>query len=108
MTEYNNGAITALSYMAEQGANVSDVLLVADSMDISFDNIDESDKERFSLAYGDLSPVKESVAYTCVSCLSESEVSIESHNDVDIYIECDCGERCAPTESDEIQAKIKN
>ncbi|WP_351122664.1 hypothetical protein [Shewanella sp. T24-MNA-CIBAN-0130] len=53
MTEYNNGAITALSYMAEQGASKSDVQLVADVMNISFNNIDDSDKKRFMDAYGD-------------------------------------------------------
>jgi hypothetical protein len=102
MTEYNNGAITASSYMAEQGVNKSDVQLVADAMNISLDNIDCSDKKRFMDAYGDF-PI---VQYTCVSCLSQSDVSIESHNDKDIYIECGCGERCEPSTSIEIQEKL--
>jgi len=58
MTKYNNGAITALSYMAEQGAKKSDVQLVADVMNISFDDIDDSDKERFTAAYGEFPSVK--------------------------------------------------
>lgn len=51
MSEYNNGAITALSYMAELGVSQKDIEEVLDNMSLSLDGIDESDKERFDLAF---------------------------------------------------------
>ena len=33
---------------------------------------------------------------------STSEVEMKEHLDEKIYIECECGERCEPSESDEI------
>jgi len=51
--------------------------------------------------------MSEIVSYTCVDCLSKSDVSNEHHNDERIYIECECGERCAPTNSDEIQHLLR-
>jgi hypothetical protein len=54
---YNNGAITALSFMAEMGVSKSDVYAVAELMDLVIDeSIYDSDKERFIAAYGDLNP----------------------------------------------------
>jgi hypothetical protein len=54
---YNNGAITALSYMAEMGATKSDVFAVAELMDLRIDDsIYDSDKERFIEAFGNLNP----------------------------------------------------
>lgn len=47
------------------------------------------------------------VEYTCVSCLSKSDVSIESHSDENVYIECECGERCEPSSSQEITDILK-
>lgn len=52
MSKYDNGAITALSYMAEQGASQKAIKEVADIMSLTFDNIDESDKERFEASFG--------------------------------------------------------
>ncbi|MBQ4839799.1 hypothetical protein [Pseudoalteromonas luteoviolacea] len=57
MTDYYNGAITALSYMAEQGAKKEDILSVAEIMDIDLSDlnkIDESDRERFQTAFAEL------------------------------------------------------
>ncbi len=52
---YCAGAVTALSYMAELGASKKDVFAVAGMMDLAIDDdIDQSDKERFVAAYGDL------------------------------------------------------
>ena len=50
--------------------------------------------------------MEQTIKYTCVSCSSESDVLIKSHNDEDTYIECECGERCAPSNSKEIQGNI--
>ncbi len=47
------------------------------------------------------------IKYTCVSCLGESDVDIKSHFDEKIYIECDCGERCEPSSSQEITELLK-
>ena len=56
---YNAGAVTALSYMAEMGASKQDVFAVAELMDLVIDDsIDDSDKERFVAAYGDLTAPK--------------------------------------------------
>lgn len=52
---YKNGAVTALAYMAKLGVNKSDVFSVAADMDISFDDIDEGDRELLLEAFGDLS-----------------------------------------------------
>ena len=43
------------------------------------------------------------IEYTCVGCLSKSDVTLDLHYDDMTYIECDCGERCAPSESSEIK-----
>lgn len=43
-----------------------------------------------------------SVEYTCTSCGSTSEVTMKDHLDESKYIECECGERCEPSDSDEI------
>ncbi|MDI4653102.1 MULTISPECIES: hypothetical protein [Pseudoalteromonas] len=45
---------------------------------------------------------KLAVEYTCTSCGSTSDVEMKEHLDEKIYIECECGERCEPSESDEI------
>ena len=42
------------------------------------------------------------VEYICTCCGSLSEVSVTDHKDENIYIECECGERCEPSDSDEI------
>jgi len=46
----------------------------------------------------------ETIKYTCVCCLGESDVNIKHHLDEGVYIECDCGERCEPSSSDEIKS----
>ncbi len=51
---YLAGAGTALSYMAEAGATEQQVVTVAALMDVSFDLLDECDKERLIDAYGKL------------------------------------------------------
>jgi len=50
--QYNAGAVTALANMAELGASKEAVLEVGAIMDISFDDIDESDHEKLINAYG--------------------------------------------------------
>lgn len=49
---YNAGAVTALSYMAEAGSSKEKILLVAEQMDLNLSDIEESDLERFIEAYG--------------------------------------------------------
>ena len=61
VANYFAGAVTALSYMAELGASKQDVFAVAGMMDLDFDDIDESDKERFIEAYGNLMPPESTV-----------------------------------------------
>lgn len=51
-TNYSNGAATALSYMAEQGASKESIQLVAAVMDLNLDDIDNSDRERLVKAFG--------------------------------------------------------
>ncbi|WP_193061056.1 hypothetical protein [Halomonas sp. 3A7M] len=51
---YQAGAVTALSYMADGGAPKWLVMGVAETMDLSFDDIDESDRERLVQAYGEI------------------------------------------------------
>ncbi|WP_026960517.1 hypothetical protein [Aliagarivorans taiwanensis] len=53
-TNYVAGAGTALSYMAELGTPESQIVEVAKKMDVCFESIDESDKERLIAAYGKL------------------------------------------------------
>lgn len=54
VSNYMAGAGTALSYMAEEGAPLQQVKAVAEVMDVDFESLDESDKERFIQAYGKL------------------------------------------------------
>lgn len=54
MNEYTLGAGTALSYMAQEGASEQQVSAVAEIMGVSFESLDESDKERLIQAYGKL------------------------------------------------------
>lgn len=49
---YSAGAVTALSYMAEEGVPKEKVLLVAELMDLNLSDIEDSDLERFVEAYG--------------------------------------------------------
>lgn len=51
-TNYSNGAATALSYMAEQGASKESIQLVAAVMDLNLEDIDNSDRERLVKAFG--------------------------------------------------------
>lgn len=51
-TDYSNGAITALSYLAERGVSKDDIQLVADVMNLNLEAIDGSDRERFLTAFG--------------------------------------------------------
>ena len=44
----------------------------------------------------------QTVEYTCTDCGSLSDVLVSDYLDDDKYIECDCGERCEPSDSDEI------
>lgn len=51
--DYNNGAMTALSYMAQSGAPLSSIVDVMQTMGLMLDaNVDESDKERFIETFG--------------------------------------------------------
>ncbi|MBB1333933.1 hypothetical protein [Pseudoalteromonas sp. SR41-6] len=51
-TNYSNGAATALSYMAEQGASKESIQLVAAVMDLNLEDIDNRDRERLVKAFG--------------------------------------------------------
>jgi hypothetical protein len=51
-----------------------------------------------------MSELTGTIEYTCVDCLSKSDIALDLHHDPMTYIECDCGERCEPTSSEEIQA----
>ncbi|MGP5159856.1 hypothetical protein [Pseudoalteromonas prydzensis] len=51
-TDYSNGAATALSYMADQGASKESIQLVAAVMDLNLDDIDTIDRERLVKAFG--------------------------------------------------------
>ncbi|MEL0637620.1 hypothetical protein V6259_12705 [Marinomonas sp. TI.3.20] len=51
--DYSNGAITALSYIAQSGAPLQSVLDTMQTMVLMLDaNTDEGDKERFIEAFG--------------------------------------------------------
>ncbi|WP_158147799.1 hypothetical protein [Vibrio fluvialis] len=54
VSNYIAGAGTALSYMAKEGAPLRQVKAVAEVMDVVFESLDESDKERLIQAYGKL------------------------------------------------------
>lgn len=54
ISNYTAGAGTALSYMAAEGASAQQVKAVAELMDVNFESLDESDKERLIQAYGKL------------------------------------------------------
>lgn len=43
-----------------------------------------------------MTELKSTVTYRCTDCKSLSEVALEIHQDGSRYIECSCGERCAP------------
>lgn len=51
---YLAGAGTALALMAEAGAPEEQVKAVAEEMNVCFEQMDESDKERMIQAYGKL------------------------------------------------------
>ena len=50
--------------------------------------------------------MSKTIPYTCTECLSQNDIDNDVHNDDDMYVECECGERCAPTDSSEIQEKL--
>jgi hypothetical protein len=71
----------------------------------------KDEKFRVSQAYPDIdvfafAHIDTAIDYTCVSCLGQSKVKLSLHKDENTYIECDCGERCEPTQSTEIQALL--
>lgn len=50
---YCDGAVSALAYMAEAGAEQEHVLAVASLMSLPLEGIDASDRERLVMAYGE-------------------------------------------------------
>lgn len=51
--DYSNGAMTALSYIAQSGTSLHDIVDVMQTMGLMLDaSTDESDKERFVEAFG--------------------------------------------------------
>lgn len=48
----NVGAVAALANMANLGASKNDVLTVASAMDLTFDDIDESERKLLEAAFG--------------------------------------------------------